>query len=348
MKAMDDLSDFQQGYRESLLKEEREELANHATEIKSFKTFMAGKGVTLDEKNFKYLQTIGIIVTYPNIISHLHPDLQPDKEGLFIFRDLCSDFEKRSFMNGYLYGSNFMLMAHPYFRRGFHDSNNYAPRFVEFFWNLDESNIDKYIALDKDRVRINVNNQSYMELDTWYGAKFNRNIQQIPDGIVKVRPPLDLRNSLISFFFHDAYTLDIKWTTKESIKSFQAEEFKAETVTIIKDDNKYYPVRYVHAEYDIEKGYFRHFDGAIHFYTEAEYYARRDNDFNHNAKGNSHIKTLSQKLFKMNGVVSIDAWIEFTSHFLTGNPLVFEYFEGAYPKHVNEAIQRFRQMKKDS
>ena len=41
MKAMDDLGDFQQRYRDSLLEEEREELANHATEINSFKKYMA-------------------------------------------------------------------------------------------------------------------------------------------------------------------------------------------------------------------------------------------------------------------------------------------------------------------
>ena len=80
-------------------------------------------------------------------------------------------------------------MAHSYFRRGLHDVNNYAPRFVEFFWNHSDSNIKKYISLDSDRVRINVDNRTSLELDTWFGAKFNRNIQVVPDGIVKVRPP---------------------------------------------------------------------------------------------------------------------------------------------------------------
>ena len=32
------------------------------------------------------------------------------------------------------------------------------------------------------------------------------------------------------------------------------------------------------------KNYFRHFDGAIHFYTENEYLSRRDSDFNYNSK----------------------------------------------------------------
>lgn len=339
---MDEASEFQKKYLESLLEEEKEEFVKHAEQINSFKEFMAKKGIILTNDNFNYQQTIGIVATYPEIIKYLHPSLVSDKEGLFVFDDLLQHFERRRFVNGYLYAHNFMLMAHSYFRRGLHEVNNYAPRFVEFFWNNSETGIEKYISLDNHRVRINVDNTTYMELDTWFGAKFNRNIEDIPDGIVKVRPPADLRDSLVSFFFRDAYSLDIKWATKDNIKSFQAEEFKTEVIKISKDEVEYYPVRYIHAEYDMGKGYFRHFDGAIHFYTEAEYYARRDADFNYNVKEGTHIKTLSQKLFKMNGIVSIDTWIEFTSHFLTGNPLIFEYFEGEYPKHITDMIQKFR------
>jgi hypothetical protein len=340
---MDEASEFQKKYLESLLEEEKEELVKHAEEINSFKEFLAKKGVILTNDNFNYQQTIGIVATYPEIIRYLHPSLVPDKEGLFVFDDLLQHFERRRFVNGYLYADNFMLMAHSYFRRGLHEVNNYAPRFVEFFWNNSETGIEKYISLDNHRVRINVDNTTFMELDTWFGAKFNRNIQEVPDGIVKVRPPADLRNSLVSFFFRDAYSLDIKWATKDNIKSFQTEEFKTEVIKLTRDGQEYYPVRYVHAEYDIEKGYFRHLDGAIHFYTEAEYYARRDADFNYNSKEMTHIKTLSQKLFKMNGIVGIDTWIEFTSHFLTGNPLIFEYFESEYPKYITDMIQKFRQ-----
>lgn len=342
---MDDLSDFQKDYIKRLLEEEKEELANHAAQIDSFKKFMSLKGISMFDENFKYLQTIGIVAEYPRLIDHLHPALCADKEGLFEFTALCQNFERRGFVNGYLYGDQFMLMAHPYFRRGMHGLNNYAPRFIEFFWNFKDASIEKYISLDPDRVRINVDSNIYMELDTWYGAKFNKNINEIQDGIVKVRPPIDIMESIASFLFRDAYSLDVKWTTKDNIKSFQAEEFKTEKVKITKDGVEYFPVRYVHAEYDITKGNFRHFDGAIHFYTESEYYARRDSDFNYNSKGASHIKTLSQKLFKMNGALSIDKWIEFTSHFLTGNPLIFEYFEGEYPSYIRDKLERVRSHK---
>ena len=156
---------------------------------------------------------------------------------------------------------------------------------------------------------------------------------------------MDIESYLISFFFSSTYALDIKWETKDSIKSFQCEEFKTEEIKLPKNGMDYFPVKYLHAEYDLNNGHFRHFDGAIHFYTETEYYSRRDSDFNHNLKSNKLIKTLSQKLFKMNGIVDVDTWIEFSCHFLASDPLVFEYFEGKYPQHVDEMLETVRRRK---
>ena len=336
------MEDYQKKYLENILAEEREQLSKNSELILAFKDAMSVKGINLKDKNFKYFQTIGIVAEYPNILEYLKPELKNDKEGLLDFSLLNKIFEKRMFANGYLYADNFMAMAHEYFRRGFYHANNYAPRFIEFYWGFNDSEIDQYIALDFDRVRINVDNSMYMEFDTWYGAQFDKDIPKISDGIGKLRPPMDIEDFLISFFFKNAYSLDTKWATKNGIKSFQAEEFKTDEVKILKDGVEYFPVRYIHAEYDLENGYFRHFDGAIHFYNAEEYYSRRNSDFNYNDKGNNYIKTLSQKLFKMNGKVSVENWIKFTSHFFSGNPLIIEYFEGKYPDHIQEMLEKVR------
>lgn len=335
------LDEIQQRYLQQLREEEIEELTKNAKVIVEFQDFAAKQGIILSEENFKYIRTIGVVATYPNLLSYLSPAFLKDKEGLLDYQSLCNSFERKRFMPGYLSAENYRVMAHPYFRRGFHDINNFAPRFIELFWAFNSPDIQTYISLDYDRVRIDESEFGYMEFDTWFGAKFDRNIESISDGIVKLRPPLDIDQAHISFFFASVYSLDIKWVTKDSIKSFQLEEFKDESVKIHKDGIEYYPVRYIHAEYDLDLGQFRHFDGAIHFYTEDEYFQRRDSDFNHNAKS-TQIKTLSQKLFKMNGIIGIDTWIEFTSHFLTGNPLIFEYFEGKYPRHLQEILEKIR------
>lgn len=340
---MEKLTEHQKAYLQRLIEEERKELAEKAELIASFKKYAFEIGIQLTEENFRYFQTIGIVACYPNILGLLRPDIIKDKEGLLRFDSLLHIFERNKFMTGFLYGDKFAIMAHPYFRRSFYPNNNFAPRFIEFFWSLNKSDIDLYIAIDFDRVGINLDELGSLELDTWFGPNFNRNITDIEDGIGKLRPPLDINEHYISFFFSDVYALDIKWQTKDgAIRVFYAEEFKTEKVRIKKDGNEYFPARYIHAEFDLKENTFRHFDGAIHFYTPDEYYRRRDVDFNYNAKNPHHIKTLSEKVFKMNGKIPIDMWVEFTGQFFSGNPLVIEYFEGKYPQHVIEMLEAVR------
>ena len=116
-------------------------------------------------------------------------DVKRDKEGLYNFSQLCSNYERKAIAEGLLYSKDFILMVHPHFRRSYFDKNNFAPRFVELFWKESFNDIEPSIALDCNRVRIDVNDRLYKEFDTWYGAKFSENIELIPDGIVHLRPP---------------------------------------------------------------------------------------------------------------------------------------------------------------
>ena len=327
-------------YKQQQREERMEELTKNADLIQSFIKYCDSKQIELTSDNFDYIQTIGIVAKYPNIVHLLNDKILKDKEELVEVSALDKEFRKERFATGYYYSDKYMVMAHPYFRRGHYENNNFAPRFIEIFWSYNKDNIQKYIAIDSDRVRINVDNSMYMELDTWYGAKFKNTISDIEDGIVKLRPPLELESFHTDFLFGGTYSLDIKWTSKNGIKTFQAEEFKAEDRKIEKSGKEYYPAKYLHAEFDTNSGTFRHFDGAIHFYTEDEYYQRRDSDFNCNNKNDLKLKTLSQKLFKVNGEVSIDKWIELTSHYLQGDPLIFEYFEGKLPDRITEILEK--------
>lgn len=345
---MSELTEMQKQYLQNLKEEEEKELTNNADLINSFKQFSSSKGINLVDDNFKYIQTIGIVACSQNIVGQLCPDFTKGKEGLIDFNFLSKRFEKRPFANGYLYADKFMVMAHPFFRRGFYGNNNFAPRFTELFWGFNHSGGYSFIAIDYDRVRINVDNIMYFEEDTWYGARFDEQINKIDDGIVKLRPPSDIDSFLISFCFADAYSLDIKWETRNGIKSFQAEEFKTDERKITINGQDFFPVRYIHAEFDLKSNMFRHFDGAIHLYSPDEYYERRDSDFNYNAKHDLKIKSASEKLFKLNGDIPVDTWIEFSSHFMSGNPLVIEYFEGKYPDRISEILDAVRKSKNDN
>ena len=331
-----------ENYRKHQLEEQAKELSENSELIDSFIEFCESKYIPLSKKNIQYIQTIGIVASYPNLVKLLNENVKVDKEELVSFGILEKEYNRKPFASGFLFSNNYMVMAHPYFRRGHHKNSNFSPRFIDIYWGYNHEKQDKYVAIDLDRVRINVDDSMYMELDTWYGAKFKETIYDIEDGIAKLTPPLDLEPFDIEFFFGNTHSLNIKWYSKEGVKVFQAEEFKTESSKIIKNGKEFFPAKYIHAEFDLNSGTFRHFDGAIHFYTENEYYLRRDTDFNHNEKSEQQIKTLSKKLFKINGEIKINDWVELTSHYLTGDPLIFEYFEGKLPDRIIEIIEKLR------
>jgi len=334
-----------ENYRNYLAAEAEKAKVDNKKQIQAFKRFAKSKGVAINDENFDYVPTIGIVASKQNLLLDLKGDIQPDKEGLIPFDGLKSKFQIKPNISGYFFDEKFMAMPHSYFRRGYSKENNFSPSLIDVFWREKNLNFKTFIAMDIDRVRIDVDDSTCMEFDAWFGAPFSKDVAAIPDGTSKYRPPLDIADSHIAFFFGDAYSLDIIWTSKEGIKSFQAEEFKSARVKIAIDGCNFYPVRYIHAEYDIHNACFRHFDGAVHLYTEDEYFARRNSDFNHNKKEQKHIKSKSIKLFKMNGNIDVNSWVEYCCHFCSGNPLIIEYFTGSYPQQTVETIAKLRSIK---
>jgi len=323
-------------------RQSRERLAEAADLIAKFTALAASKGLILGAGSFEYIQTTGIVAKAPGIARTLLGPIRAERDGLLPFNEIASRLPPSPHHEGCFMGPDFMLMAHPCYRRGMHPVNNWAPRFIDLFWRFDGPGIKKYIALDEDRVRIDVEGLSYFEADTWYGAPFDEDIRNIKPGITKLRPPLDLEARHVAFFFANAYCLDIEWSESDGIKSFQALEMKTDEVEIEVGGHRYFPARYLHAEFDLKANCFRHFDGAIQLFTEEEYFQRRDSDFNMTMKNPAHIKAGSNKVFKINGPLRTESWVEFCCHFYAANPLTFEYFSGEYPKHVTDVLATIR------
>jgi hypothetical protein len=319
----------------------KKKLADAADLIARFTVFAASKGVSLSADSFEYIQTTGIVAKAPGIARALLGPLSVQRDGLLSFTEISSRFPNSS--EGCFWGPNFILMAHPCYRRGMHWLNNWAPRFIDIFCELDGPGIDKYLALDDQRVRIDLDGGVYFEADTWYAAPFDKDVRNIKSAIGKLRPPLDLEPSHVSFFFSDVYCLDIKWSESDGIKTFQALEVKTEKVRIEAGGQHYFPARYLHAEFDLAANCFRHFDGAIQLFTEEEYFQRRDADFHMTMKNSAHIKARSHKAFKINGPLQTKNWVELCCHFFVGNPLTFEYFNGGYPQHIIEKLARIKE-----
>jgi hypothetical protein len=318
------------------------ELEKSSQLIERFTHLAASKGISLSPNSFDYIQTIGIVASAPGLAKNLLGITKTEKDGLYAYEEIAKRLPPNQLQPGYFACDDFMVMAHPCYRRRMHPINNWAPRFVDLFWRLDSPDITKYIAIDEDRVRINVDNYAYFEEDTWYGAPFNEDVSKIKDGSVKLRPPLDLDPQYIDFFFAQTYCLDINWSSSSEIMTFQALELKTSDVQVIVGGQRFHPARYLHAEFDISSGLFRHFDGAIQLFTEGEYLRRREDDFNIIFKSLEHIKARSNKVFKINGQLPVDFWVELCCHFFAANPLALEYFTGAYPNHIIEAIVKIR------
>lgn len=336
-----DLEQLEKNYLDFLQKEKQEALESQQNEIEAFKSKLNDKGIALTDKDFNYFQSIGVVINYPNILRILEPDLEPDKEGLVNWEKLCNLYSIQA--NGYFNSSEYTVTASRLFRRGYSICANWAPSFIDLFWSLNKADLEASILLDYNIVKIGIDNRYPLEADQWYGPEFKSNISTIDDGVTRLHPPLDIEERINSFLFNSAYSLDTYWYTEKNIKTFQAMEFKTEDITIDKDGSSYHPVRYVHAEYDLEKKTFRHFDGAMQFFTPDEYFSRRQTDFNHDKKSSSHIKAKSEKLFKLNGAIDTETWKELTSHFFTANPLIHEYFTGKYPIRINEILEKTRQ-----
>lgn len=342
MMADQECDEMMARYLAGMEEQSRKQLAEGADLIAKFTALAASKGVILNGESFEYIQTTGIVAKARGIARTLLGPIRTERDGLLPFNEIASRFSPSAHCEGCFVGSDFILMAHPCYRRGMHLVNNWAPRFIDSFWRFDSPGIEKYIALDEDRVRIDVGGLGYVEADTWYGAPFDEDIRNIKPGIVKLRPPLDLESRHVSFLFADVYCLDIKWKESNGVKSFQALEMKKADIRIEIGGQPYFPARYLHAEFDVAANCFRHFDGAIQLFTEEEYLQRRDSDFNMVMKSPAHIKARSSKVFKINGPLRTKDWVEFCCHFYAANPLTFEYFTGEYPKHVIDTLETIK------
>lgn len=317
-------------------------LLKHEDSITSFKNLFEKTLPNSEKIQYEYHDATGVIASYPNILFYLNPNLNLDKEGLFSWRTLNQQYIKKHYIPGFLYHESYMVMPSRYFRRGYNQYANYSPSLTRLLWQNDFDQIDFSIALDPNMVRVNVDDTILMELDTWYGPKFQKDISSMKNGLSKLKPPSNLNEFALGFFFANNYSLDVKCSSYSSIIEFEIEEVKIEKVRIEIKGKSYYPARYVHAEYDITAESFRHFDGAIHLYSEEEYLLRKDSDMNFNNKIGKHIKANSNKIFKLNGLISKETFIDYTGNFMTGNPLIHEYFEGKLPEGLTEKLRIIR------
>jgi hypothetical protein len=148
--------------------------------------------------------------------------------------------------------------------------------------------------------------------------------------VKRVKPSIfDLTNELDRTEFY--------WSYKDGIKTFEVEEVSSEGYTF----GPYYLNRYAHSERDTERKSLRHFDGAAKVYLQDSYASRLASQMPTEFK--CHKKT---KLFRIDGDIDLEEWIELLSHFYKANEMIIEYFDpGQFEKLFGDKIRRYRELK---
>jgi len=169
-----------------------------------------------------------------------------------------------------------------------------------------------------------------MELDTWFGPKFDRNKLDDPNFVGLTVVGRTYPNSL------DSYPLEkteFFWKTNEaeSIKTLEIEELSSPA-----NPYEHWQInRYIHAQRDMSNRIFRHLDGAAKVYAEDSYRARLSQPMPKNMRPAHYVK-----LFRIDGIIDLESWLSLVSMFYKGNEMVIEYFD---PELFNKEIRPFRE-----
>lgn len=311
-------------------------------EVNSFIQYCKHFGLELSQEDFSYLYRVGLVAKSKDIVKRLFPELVVDKDGLVDFDWLRSQGSYNFRHVGYVFGVNFTILASPFYRRGFHPESNWDSGFLKEFWFYGNELSKCYIALDLDRIRLPDDNSIYFEKDRWFGPDFLGDIVSISDGTTRHVVPLDLSIAKRSLVFDDAYSIEVKWKTSEMKKSFQLIEFCDEMTLVEVDGEKLHPAKYLHAEFDLRKNTFTHFDGAIQLFNVEEYIQVRECFFSNVRNKSNQIKGRYHKVFKINEMMPVDDWIKFVGAFCSNNHLLYEYFTGDLPTHVKKSVEQAR------
>lgn len=228
---------------------------------------------------------------------------------------------------------NHIFQYHQFLRRKYRANPNFdfLGRFTKNYSQSD--GVNKFrIAIDFHRLMPKEALQHIMELDAWFGATFDKNKLDDPNSIgltvVKRDKPsiFDVQNELDRTEFY--------WSRKNEIKTLEIEELSREGYIF----DSYYLNKYIHSERDINQQELRHFDGAVKVYLQDKYKDRLMSKMPTEPKSFTKIK-----LFRIDGNIDVDEWLDLISFFYRGNEMIMEYFNPKqFESLFGERIQEFK------
>lgn len=232
---------------------------------------------------------------------------------------------------------DYILHYHQFLRRGYTSNPNF-----DFFGCLikyyeQSGNINKFrIAIDHRRLMSKKSYSQIFECDTWYGAPFDPERIDDPQyiGLTIIKRNKDslfeLTNKLDRTEFYWSYN---KGTKSIEIEEISDLEYKFENYNLNK---------YLHSERDISKKIFSHVDGAVKIYLENNY------SYRFNSKMPSEYKAFNKiKLWRIDGSIDLENWIDLVAFFYKGNEMIIEYFNPEeFEKIFELRIRNFKEWEK--
>jgi hypothetical protein len=176
----------------------------------------------------------------------------------------------------------------------------------------------KRIALDPRRILPARKFPVQLREAYWYGPKFN--LDNVDDPIYGIEFTVHARlpDSPKNILGLKLDRTEFLWSMKNNQKTLQVEE-------VIPLDNKNPPgrvaVRYIHTIRDVERHTFVHLDGAIRWYLPENYTCRFKDKLSNHPNADGYLK-----MFRIDGDISNQDWIDLIANFYSGNELIHEYF----------------------
>lgn len=230
-------------------------------------------------------------------------------------RNLCSLKDLKVIAPGVFEYEGHAVFAHRFFRRSLSQFNNLNMSFLNRLIQLCNSDdLDVKISLDPHSIGLINSYAEPIELDYWWGPKFNDSLLDIPSGVTKYE------NTERGRFFSGVSATEFWWHKQNGIQSLECEELRDNPSYGVSGED--YGCRYVHSMVN-DEGSAYHLDGAIRLYDEESYIDRLDASISNAGKNSNYFK-----LWRIDGDIPLSTWKELICDFYKDNHLIGEYFGG--------------------
>jgi hypothetical protein len=221
----------------------------------------------------------------------------------------------------------FAVFAHPSFRRSFSRLNTLNAPFLSRIHDLPGDSLDIRIALDPDMLGLASTYRESVELEFWWGPRFDDNLTSIPTGVTRHEA------DKMELLFHGISRTEFWWQSRDKQHIFEAEELK--DIPDTSGERARYGCRYAHSLVEEQTNTVTHLDGAVRTYSEERMIERLEAKISEFGRDTDYTK-----LWRVDGKIDVATWKGLLSDYFRNNRLVGEYLGAPSIKGVTAPAQR--------